>query len=148
MVLVPQDIGKRKMPPQGVITSVNRNVSPNFAFIDSQVFSYIIGDPVPPPEVLSFYIQIRRVVVGLYKAILITGKDILINEYKNKNSYKICVQFIPVFTNQYQYVEFEVNFASHIKEQFDRLVHHLKYIFEVTRQLDDSPFAEIWFGKG
>ena len=135
------------MPPQGVITAVNKDVKPNFAYIDNQAFQYITGDPIPPPEVLSFYVQMRRVIVGLYKAILLTGKDILINEFKNKNNYKICVQFIPVFTNQYQYVEFEVKFSGCIKEQFDKLVSHLKYIFEVTRQLDDSPFAEVWFSR-
>ena len=134
------------MPPQGVIASVDRDVIPSFAYVENQVATHLNGDPLPP-EVLSFYIQIRRVIVGLYKAILITGKDILMNEFKNRNSYRICVQFIPVFTNQYIYVEFEVKFEKCIKKQFDKLVQHLKYIFEVTRQLDDSPFADIWFNR-
>ena len=132
------------MAPQSIIAYVDRDFTPHHAYVETQILPF--GNPIPP-EVLSFYVQIRRVIVGLYKAILITGKDILINEYKNRNTYKICVQFIPVFTNHYHYVEFEVNFTRQIKQQFDRLVQDLKYIFEVTRQLDDSPFAEIWFNR-
>ena len=109
------------MSPQSVIESVNRNVSPTFAYVENQVTIHLAEEPLPP-EVLSFYIQIRRVTVGLYKAILITGKDILVNEFKNRDSYRICVQFVPVFTNQYVYVEFAVRFEKCIKEQFDKLV--------------------------
>ena len=71
----------------------------------------------------------------------------LINEYKYTNLYKLYVQFIPALTNQYQYVEYEIKFDQDVKKQFDRLVTDLKYIFDVTRQLDDSPFAEIWLGR-
>ena len=67
-------------------------------------------------EVLSFYVQIRRVITGLYKAILITGKDMLINEHKYTNLYRLYVQFILALTNQYQYVEFEIKFDQDVKK--------------------------------
>ena len=70
-----------------------------------------------------------------------------INEYMYTNLYRLYVQFIPAFTNQYQYVEYEIKFDQDVKKQFDRLVTDLKYIFNVTRQLDDSPFSEIWLGR-
>ena len=50
-------------------------------------------------------------------------------------------------TNQYQCVKYEIKFDQNVKKQFDRLVTDLKYIFDVTRQLDDSLFAEIWLGR-
>ena len=67
----------------------------------------------------------------------------LINEYKFTNLYRLYVQFIPALTNQYH----EIKFDQNVKKQFDRLITDLKYIFDVTRQLDDSPFAEIWLGR-
>ena len=135
------------MPPQSKITNVQRNITPQFTYAHNQIAVQLPSDPIPQLEVLSFYVQIRRVITGLYKAILITGKDMLINEYKYTNLYRLYVQFIPALTNQYQYVKYEIKFDQDVKKQFDRLVTDLKYIFDVTRQLDDSPFAEIWLGR-
>ena len=135
------------MPPQSIITNVQRNITPHFTYVHNQIAVQLPNEPIPQLEVLSFYVQIRRVITGLYKAILITGKDMLINEYKYTNLYRLYVQFIPALTKQYQYVEYEIKFDQNIKKQFDKLVTDLKYIFDVTRQLDDSPFAEIWLGR-
>ena len=135
------------MPPQSIITNVQRNITPQFTYAHNQIVVQLPNDPIPQLEVLLFYVQIRRVITELYKAILITGKDMLINEYKYTNLYRLYVQFIPALTNQYQYVEYVIKFDQDVKKQFDRLVTDLKYIFDVTRQLDDSPFAKIWLGR-
>ena len=42
---------------------------------------------------------------------------------------------------------YEIKFDQNVQKQFDKLVTDLKYIFDVTRQLDDSPFTEIWLGR-
>ena len=39
----------------------------------------------------------------------------------------------------------KIDFKGNIKKQADRLLKDLGYIFEYARQLDDSPFAKIWF---
>ena len=87
----------------------------------------------------------RSFLAGIYKAILVSGKDILINEFQYVTKYKLSVSYVPVFTNKYTYVEFEVDFKGNIKKQADRLLKDLGYIFEYARQLDDSPFTKIWF---
>ena len=104
------------MPPQNIITNVQRNITPQFTYVNNQIAVQLPNDPITQLEVLSFYVQIRRVITGLYKAILITGKDMLINEYKYTNLYRLYVQFIPALTNQYQYVEFEVKFRHRVGE--------------------------------
>ena len=134
------------MPPQSIITNVQRNITPHLTYVHNQITVQLPNNPIPQLEVLSFYIQIRKVITALYKAILITGKDMLINEYKYANLYRLYIQFIPALTNQYQCIEYEIKFDQNVKKQFDRLVTDLKHVFDVTRQLDDSPFTEIWFG--
>ena len=134
------------MPPQSIITNVQRNITSHLTYVYNQITVQLPNNPIPQLEVLSFYIQIRKVITALYKAILITGKDMLINEYKYANLYRLYIQFIPALTNQYQCIEYEIKFDRNVKKQFDRLVTDLKHVFDVTRQLDDFPFTEIWFG--
>ena len=103
------------MPPQSIITNVQRNINPHFTYVHNQIAVQLPNNPIPQLEVLSFYVQIRKVITGLYKAILITGKDMLINEYKYTNLYRLYVQFIPALTNQYQCIEYEIKFDQNVK---------------------------------
>ena len=131
------------MPPQDIISNVKEDVDPEYAYVNNQTLPLNEGIPI---EVFAFYIQIRSFLAGIYKAILVSGKDILINEFKYVTKYKLSVSYVPVFTNKYTYVEFEVDFKGNIKKQADKLLKDLGYIFEYARQLDDSPFTKIWFG--
>ena len=130
------------MPPQDIINSENRDVDPEYAYVNNQTLPLSEDIPI---EVFAFYIQMRSFLAGIYKAILVSGKDILINEFQYVTKYKLSVSYVPVFTNKYTYVEFEVDFKGNIKKQADRLLKDLGYIFEYARQLDDSPFTKIWF---
>ena len=131
------------MPPQGITNNEKRDVDPEYAYVNNQTLPLSEDIPI---EVFAFYIQMRSFLAGIYKAILVSGKDILINEFQYVTKYKLCVSYVPVFTNKYTYVEFEVDFKGNIKKQADRLLKDLGYIFEYARQLDDLPFTEIWFG--
>ena len=130
------------MPPQDIINNENRDVDPEYAYVNNQTLPLSEDIPI---EVFAFYIQMRSFLAGIYKAILVSGKDILINEFQYVTKYKLSVSYVPVFTNKYTYVEFEVDFKGNIKKQADRLLKDLGYIFEYARQLDDSPFTKIWF---
>ena len=130
------------MPPQDIINNEKRDVDPEYVYVNNQALP--LSEDIPL-EVFAFYIQIRRFLAGIYKAILMSGKDILINEFKYVTKYRLSVSYVPVFTNQYTYVEFEVDFKGDIKKQADRLLKDLGYIFKYARQLDDSPFTKIWF---
>ena len=88
------------MPPQSIIINVQRNIIPHFTYVHNQIVVQLPNNPIPQLEVLSFYVQIRKVITGLYKAILITGKDMLINEYKYTNLYRLYVNFIPALTKK------------------------------------------------
>ena len=131
------------MPPQDIINNEKRDVDPEYVYVNNQTLPLSEDIPI---EVFAFYIQMRSFLAGIYKAILVSGKDILINEFQYVTKYKLSVSYVPVFTNKYTYVEFEVDFKENIKEQADRLLKDLGYIFEYARQLDDSPFTKIWFG--
>ena len=130
------------MPPQDIINNEKRDVDPEYAYVNNQTLPLSEDIPI---EVFAFYIQMRSFLAGIYKAILVSGKDILINEFQYVTKYKLSVSYVPVFTNKYTYVEFEVDFKGNIKKQADRLLKDLGYIFEYARQLDDSPFTKIWF---
>ena len=105
-------------------------MTPEYTYVDNQTTLQLQENADIPVEVLTFYVQIRRFIAGLYKAILITGKDILINEYQYATRYKLSVSFVPVFTNTHTYIDFELDLKGNIKKQFDRLIKDLKYIFE------------------
>ena len=144
-VLVLQDIGDNKikrMPPQNIIYNVKRDVDPEYAYVDNQTLPLHEDIPI---EVFTFYVQMKRFLAGIYRAILITGKDILINEFQYVTIFKLSVRYVPVFTNKHTYIDFEIDFKENIKKQADRLLKDLRYIFEYARQLDNSPFSEIWF---
>ena len=126
------------MPPQDIILNVRRNVDPEYAYIDNQSLPIHHNIPI---EVLTFYVQMKRFLAGIYKAILITGNDILINEFQYVTRYKLSVSFVQIFTNKHTYVDFEIDFQENMKKQTDRLIKDLRY----ARQLDDSPFSDIWF---
>ena len=130
------------MPLQDIINNVKRDVDPEYAYVNNQALPLSEDIPI---EVFAFYIQMRSFLAGIYKAILVSGKDILINEFQYVTKYKLSVSYVPVFTNKYTYVEFEVDFKGNIKKQADRLLKDLGYIFEYARQLDDSTFTKIWF---
>ena len=130
------------MPLQDIINNVKRDVDPEYAYVNNQAIPLSEDIPI---EVFAFYIQMRSFLAGIYKAILVSGKDILINEFQYITKYNLSVSYVPVFTNKYTYVEFEVDFKGNIKKQSDRLLKDLGYIFEYARQLDDSPFTKIWF---
>ena len=130
------------MPPQDIINNVKRDVDPEYAYVNNQARPLSEDIPI---EVVAFYIQMRSFLAGIYKAILVSGKDILINEFQYVTKYQLSVSYVPVFTNKYTYVEFEVDFKGDIKKQADKLLKDLGCIFEHARQLDDSPFTKIWF---
>ena len=46
-----------------------------------------------------------------------SGKDILINEFQYVTKYKLSVSYVPVFTNKYTYVEFEVDFKEILRSK-------------------------------
>ena len=91
------------MPPQDIINNEKRDVDPEYAYVNNQTLPLSEDIPI---EVFAFYIQMRSFLAGIYKTILVSGKDILINEFQYVTKYKLSVSYVPVFTNKYTYVEF------------------------------------------
>ena len=44
------------MPPQSIITNVQRNIIPHFTYVHNQIAVQLPNNPIPQLEVLSFYV--------------------------------------------------------------------------------------------
>ena len=135
------------MPPEDPVHGMNKTVTPQYSpvTVGNHIVIHIENGTFPTDCIIGFYIQMRKLLAAVYKAILITGKNMLINEYQYLNRYQISVAYVPTFTNTYKYVEFEVDFSKEIRPQANKLQEGLVKVLENASQLDDSPFTDIWF---
>ena len=135
------------MPPRDPVHGMNKTVTPQYSpvTVGNHIIIHVENGTFPTDCIIGFYIQMRKLLAGIYKAILITGKNMLINEFKYLPQYQISVAYVPMFTNTYKYVEFEVDLTKEITPQANKLQDGLVQILESASQLDDSPFTDIWF---
>ena len=132
-----------KIPALGIEETIIPQYSP--ITVGNHIVVHVANGTFPTNCIIGFYIQMRKLLAGIYKAILITGKNMLINEFKYLYKYQISVVYVPMFTNTYKYVEFEVDLTKEITPQANKLQDDLVQILESASQLDDSPFTDIWF---
>lgn len=136
-------------PQTEVWLNEDKNVTPKYSHVHNNPQLQVVPGLQMESHILvnmyNFYSQHHMLMKEFYTELLLTGKDILINEYKYASNYRLVVMFVPKFSDKYVYKEITVSFKENVKPQFDKMVKGLIKIFRSARQLDDSPFSQINF---
>ena len=136
-------------PQTDVWLNEGKNVTPKYTHVQNNPQLQFVPGLQMESHVLinmyDFYSQHYKLMREFYTELLLTGKDILINEYKYASNYRLVIIFVPKFSENYIYKEIVIFFKEDVKPQFDKMVRGLIRIFRSARQLDDSPFSQITF---
>ena len=114
----------------------------------------IVNNPIiPTPRVggvslfhmYTFYAAVEKVIKQLHNILLITNKQMYINEYKYLGKYRLIIMYKHISTNKIHEYDHTIIIGEKVMSSFSNLKRNIDRILECTVQENDSPFATLLY---